>query len=222
MRHHTGCLAASLLTQDLKNRFDSLFAVAERKSVFSWTEVAPSKADVILMDRHTRVLSVQAPPCLVFVGNAPDAARCNFDWGLSIDADFTVSQLVDLLDRAAVRLLDLRARQASASGAAASGQEPERYALKRWASLALEFRSTGQLRAMALLSRGAISFDQLCRHSGLRDIQVEALLAELTRMDVLRIAAPSRSVPEVRRTATLLSRLSDWLSGHRPSIEKAA
>ena len=107
-----GELAFSLLAPALQTRFSDLFGVASRKSVFAWQESPVPLAQVIVLDASSDLLSLASkPPCVIWVGldrPAPD----NFSaWMGQLGRDYTVADLIDMLDRAAVFLLDWKARQ---------------------------------------------------------------------------------------------------------------
>ncbi len=107
-----GELAFSLLAPALQARFSELFGVASRKSVFAWKESSLPQAQVVVLDTSSDLFSLASkPPCVIWVG-LERAAPSNFSaWMGQLGRDFTVADLIDMLDRAAVFLLDWKARQ---------------------------------------------------------------------------------------------------------------
>ncbi|MEG0677928.1 MAG: hypothetical protein RR473_14930 [Comamonas sp.] len=106
-------LAAKLWTPAIKQRFETLFAVASRKSLSSWREVPPGSAQVLVVDGRAAVPHAAAStPCVVYVGgeaaNQP-LGRSARGWAAHLDVNFTLTDLIDMLDRAAVFLMDWKA-----------------------------------------------------------------------------------------------------------------
>lgn len=107
-----GRISFSLLTPVLSARFSAVFAVASRKSVLAWRETALPDAHVVVLEASSDRLSLQpVPPCVIWVGNGPSALDPSCAWEGCLAQNFTVADFVDVLDRAAVALLDWSARQ---------------------------------------------------------------------------------------------------------------
>lgn len=230
-RNMTGELATSLLRPELRARFFQLFEVAARKSVFLWREAALPLAQVVVLDASSDVSRLQMwPPCVIWVGVERPDARGPGVWAGRLALDYTVADLIDVLDRAAVFLLDWKARQrqspvgATASPVADTSAGPlvtvqsTHYRLKEWVFLDPPFDEPGCLRALALLTRQPVTAQQLQQHSGLGTPMVMALLQELARRRVLlsSVGAPV-AAPVVRQGAVapkgFIRRLSRWLRG---------
>lgn len=112
MRHMKGRLAFSLLMPPMQARFVDLFEVASRRSVFSWSASALADAQVVVLDGASEHVQLQPmPPCVIWVGRERQAASDFGEWEGYLGEDFTVSDVIDILDRAAVFLLDWQARQ---------------------------------------------------------------------------------------------------------------
>lgn len=107
-----GDLATGLLAPALRARFSELFGVAARKSVFAWRESSLEQAQVVVLDVSSNLMRLQPlPPCVVWVGHEQPGARFPEAWVGRLAQDYTVADLIDILDRAAVFLLDWKARQ---------------------------------------------------------------------------------------------------------------
>ena len=229
MENLQGSICANLLLPPARERFEKLFAVAARKSIFAWHSSAHQQADVVLIDDSVlpQVLG-HAPPCTVCLCKNSPVQPSASPWQARLSGDYTVADLIDLLDRAAVFLLDWQARpvaQRSAaviSPTAAAIAAPALYRLGTWASMGAPFDSPSCLRALALLSQRAVSAHQINAHSGLEPERTAALLTELQRRGVLLVSAATApsGAPALRNknaTATaasssLVQRLSRWLN----------
>lgn len=235
----TGELASSLLAPGLRARFFELFGVASRKSVFAWHEAVLPQAQVVVLDMSSDLSRLQfRPPCVIWVGGLPAGASLGA-WTGRLAADYTVADLIDVLDRAAVFLLDWKARRpvptavAPARALADSGVPPPaapgamgaaqgtRYRLAAWIVLGAPFDGAGCTSALALLARQPVTAQQLQQHSGLPPAMVLDLLQELARRKVLQasvLAPPATPAPHAPRGAAavhqgFVRRLSHWLKG---------
>ncbi|MEJ5030985.1 hypothetical protein [Comamonas sp. MYb69] len=227
----TAGISAELLTPSSRNRFAPLYGVASRKSVLPWKEVPRERAQLIVLDQGMAdaISSLGKAPCVVCIGQVKTAMLDGASWVGRLEADYTLSDLIDMFDRAAVFLLDWDARnkvirqesvQAAAQPAPTTRQE-FRYQLKSWVSVGAPFNTGACIRALALLSREPVSIVQLCLHSGLDNTVARGLLVELGRRGVLRgVAMPvisAASSPSHHReplhSKGLLSRLGRWIRG---------
>lgn len=231
MRDASAGVAAEMLTPHFYERFHKLFSVASRKSLLRWHEVPAAEAQVLLLDDASAAQPGSRAPCLVCVGGSfPDKAP-QAQWTARLQSGYTLADLIDVLDRAAVFLMDWRARQtmtaasadtaweSPAAARAAFGDPQQRFRLSTWVSLGAPFRSGGHVRALALLTRAPVSLAQLCEHSGLEPAAAQALLAELSRRNVLRTETAA-SAPAVRADRPkpsghggLVQRLTRWVRG---------
>ncbi len=115
-----GELASGLLAPALRARFAELFGVAARKSVFAWRESPLQQAQVAVLDLSSNLMRLQPlPPCVIWVGVDQPSARFPDAWVGRLAPNYTLSDLIDILDRAAVFLLDWKARQPMAPVAVA-------------------------------------------------------------------------------------------------------
>lgn len=228
----TAGISADLLTPNVRQRFVQLFGVAARKSVLPWKEVPRDRAQLVLVDQGMAdvVSSLGNSPCVVTVGNVGGNLTGNASWAGRLEVNYTLSDLIDTLDRAAVFLLDWEARQkviarsqrtqAAPVDAAPAAKQEYLYQLKSWVSMGAPFNTGACIRALALLSREPVSLAQLCTHSGLESATARHLLVELGQRGVLRGIALSSQRPiasSVRRepvhSSGLLGRLSRWIRG---------
>jgi len=222
----TAGISAELLTPSSRHRFEQLYGVASRKSVLPWKEVPRDRAQLIVLDQGMAdaISSLGKAPCVVCIGQVKTAMLDGATWVGRLDANYTLSDLIDMFDRAAVFLLDWDARnkvmRKESEQAAATPQE-FRYQLKSWVSVGAPFNTGACIRALALLSREPVSIAQLCLHSGLDTMVARGLLVELGRRGVLRGVAlpaiPAASSPshprEPLHSKGLLSRLGRWIRG---------
>jgi hypothetical protein len=214
------------LPAPLAERFKLLFQVAGRKSVVAWSLSPVADADMQVVDR-ARVDAVQ-PTSTCVVTLALDDAQAVTDEGTwvkphmrhyALRANFTVAQLLDVLDLAGVWLLQQRA----ASGAQLLSPQgtTATFRLKRWVVPSGALRGVRYATAMAALSRQPLTVNALTRHTGLRTSDVETLIAHLSRQGALHIVhqhTPDEAAAEPTAKSGLVAKVSQWLRSRRLSL----
>lgn len=217
-----GAIADSLLAPATRQRFQQLFEVAGRRSMFAWSPVPSEIADVVIVDDSVMPHSlVPDTACFVCVGDSANRVPESAASIVRLAPDYSVSDLMNALDRAGVFLMDWRARKASAAMKSSQPMvEVQLYRLRSWVSMGAPFNDRTSQRALALLSQKALSVDQLCLHSGMTPASAKELLRELQRQQalVVTVAAERTAAAAPRRIATnvqpsLVQRLSRWLVG---------
>ena len=211
--------AAQLWTPAVQQRFEALFAVASRKSLSGWRQVPSDTAEVLILDGSVPAVAQEGKksPCVVYVGgdaSAQPLGRSSQGWAAHLDVEFTLSDLIDMLDRAAVFLMDWKARQKAAvtltlQSALADLQAqglscPHRFQLKSWVALPGSANTAENMRALALLSRGPIAVQSLSEHSGIELPQLISLLSLPQVQAVLRcsLKTAEASKPQATKTTT--------------------
>lgn len=164
-------LAAELWTPAVQQRFETLFSVAGRKSLSGWRQTPRQAAEVLVIEGFAPVefKDGASVPCVVYVGGEAalqPLGRSAQGWAAHLDVDFTLSDLIDILDRAAVFLMDWRARQKASvtltlqralEDLKHQGLEcPHRFQLKSWIALPMGANTAQNMRVLALLSRGLL------------------------------------------------------------------
>ena len=159
--------------------------------------------------------------------------RTSQRWAAHLDVNFTLGDLIDMLDRASVFLMDWKARQQANSSQALQksisdlqtmGMDcPHRFQIKAWITLPAPYNAAESLRALALLSRGYIDARTLCEHSGITIEQAVRLLSLPQVQRVLRVslqgssesqAASARSAakPAAPVTRSWVKKLTGWIT----------
>lgn len=215
-------ISPDLLPPELAQRFAPLFEVAARKSLRSWETAPLHEADVLVIDARLAVSEEAAKAnCVICIGTQVRTAWPPTTWVSWLPAQFTVADLIGTLDRAAIHVHEMRSRKISQSSAqvARIGAVNNVYRITSWAVLPPPFDTPGCLRGMAVLSRGALSLEQLCQHSQLDPAMAQQLLQQLAKRGLLTVLerpshptskktpvnTPSRTAPG------LLQRLSKWV-----------
>ena len=179
------------------------------------------EADVLVIDARLAVSEEAAQAnCVICIGTQVRTAWPPTTWVSWLPAQFTVADLIGTLDRAAIHVHEMRSRKISQSSAQVARIGANNlYRITSWAVLPPPFDTPGCLRGMAVLSRGALSLDQLCQHSQLDPAMAQQLLQQLAKRGLLTVVErPTSSVPKKPSVKTpprtapgLLQRLSKWV-----------
>ena len=229
--------AAQLWTPAVQQRFEALFAVASRKSLSGWRQVSSDSAEVLILDGSVPAAAPDSKtsPCVVYVGGEASAqplGRSSQGWAAHLDVEFTLSDLIDMLDRAAVFLMDWKARQKASVAltlqrAMQDLQEqglncPHRFQLKSWVALPGSANTAENMRALALMSRGPIAAQSLSDHSGMEVPQLISLLSLPQVQAVLRCSlktaeasksqATKNTTPATSVTRQWVQKLTGWIT----------
>lgn len=229
--------AAELWTPAVQQRFEALFAVASRKSLSGWRLVPREAAEVLVLDGTVPALAedVKKSPCVVYVGGEASEqplGRSSQGWAAHLDVEFTLSDLIDMLDRAAVFLMDWKARQKvkvtlTLQSALEELQEqgldcPHLFQIKSWVALPGAANTAQNTRALALLSRGPIAVQSLSEHSGaelpelislLSLPQVQAVLrCSLKTAEASKSQATKNTTPATSVTRQWVQKLTGWIT----------
>ena len=207
--------AAELWTPAVQQRFEALFAVASRKSLSGWRLVPREAAEVLVLDGTVPALTedVKKSPCVVYVGGEASEqplGRSSQGWAAHLDVEFTLSDLIDMLDRAAVFLMDWKARQKvkvtlTLQSALEELQEqgldcPHLFQIKSWVALPGAANTAQNTRALALLSRGPIAVQSLSEHSGAELPELISLLSLPQVQAVLRCSLKTTEAAKPQST----------------------
>ena len=230
-------LAAELWSPLLKQRFEALFAVASRKSLRGWRQVPLVSAQVLVVDGNMPAPEAAGwMPCVVYVGGVPQGQhleRTQQRLATYLDMNFTLSDLIDMLDRAAVFLMDWTVRQQVATSHTLARALDDlqqqgvdcryRFQLKAWVALPAPWNNSECLRALAMLCRGPMEVALLCEHSGMQARAVAELLRHPRLRSLLECSlrpARENDLPPLRRSR---AQASDTVPGlPRQWVQKLA
>ncbi|RYF82309.1 MAG: hypothetical protein EOO29_07520 [Comamonadaceae bacterium] len=206
-------ISAALLPPELRTRFLAMLEVAARRSIVAWELVDGAAADVVLRERLGADDGRTVP---IYISHSPlQHADVNL---LRLAPDFRLSGLMDVLDLAAVRVMNRR-EQSARDTVTLPPQPDMRYRLKHWVFLGSNRAGANYMRVLAAMSRDAISRQWMLQKGGLDDGQADSLLAELQLRGALISEAPAMAAPERASTTPasrgFVSRLKRWIGGSR-------
>lgn len=204
---------AALLPSALRMRFLGMLEVAARRSIVDWELAEGPSADVVLRERLGADDAHSVP---IYISDKPlPHADVNL---LRLERDFRVTALMDVLDLAAVRVMNRR-EQSARVAVALPEQNDARYRLKHWVFLGGNRSGANYMRVLAAMTREPVSRPWIMKTGGLNTLQVDSLLSELQLRGALVSEVPAPAAP-ARPTSTVasrgfVSRLKRWIGGSR-------
>lgn len=212
----TFLISAALLPSDLRARFTEMLPVAARRSIVTWELTQAASADVVLRDRQGPDHERNGDSVPIYVTDTPlSGGDANL---LRMEQAFRVNTLMDMLDLAAVRLMNRR-EQSARVAVALPTRADTLYRLKHWVFLGASRGGANYMRVLATMSREGVSRQWMVSTGGLSEAQADTLLAELQLRGALVSQAPQATAPAARSTPAsrgFVTRLKRWISGSRP------
>lgn len=213
----TVSISTALLPPAVRERFEAMLPIAARRSIVQWQLTSLSEADVLLSERPPVAADRQVT--IHVTDEAPDSGR----QALVVPREFRVGILMDVLDLAAVRVLDHRDSNVRAATQTPQAAHTQRmYQLKYWVvpgdRTAMRF-----LRTLAGMTRQPVSYAWMLSGGGLSSAEADALLIELELRGALRVTALPPQRPAAPPASTgFIARLRHWLrGGHAPGATMA-
>lgn len=198
-------ISPASLPQLLKERFEAMLPVAAGRSIVQWELCDTAHADVVLQEQGDR-LSLRITQERGLLANADT---------LPIERDFRVATLMQTLDLAAVRVLNLRDSAVRTTQVSVADQGECLYQLKYW-DVPGHRTPMKVLRTLAAMTRRPVSREWMTTVGGLSPPEADSLLAGLELRGALRSSSPQhvpRAAPGAQ--AGFVSRLKHWLRGGR-------
>lgn len=165
-------------------RYDLLMQIANEKTVFHWIPSDLKLASVVLLDMTIFDAGEVLPANCVCIWIAGSAAYPGRKGDLTLPVNFGLSDLISALDRAALRLLDMKPVDNSLnSGSDLLSQKT--YHISTWISLEHDFAAVRFKKILAVMTRRAISWRWLLTYGGLTDRDAGLFLEELRKKSIL-------------------------------------
>ncbi|MQR02459.1 hypothetical protein [Glaciimonas soli] len=205
-------------------RYVVMMQVARKQTIFDWTSSDQKVATVALLEPMTfHDRKILPAGCICIWISRPDTCpECEED--LTLPDNFRVGELVNVLDQAALRLLELKA--VKTDSASAHQIANKNYRISRWINLQQSFFSIRFQKILVVMTKKAIGFDWLLSDGGLSEQEAFSFLDELRKYGVLveQIVkvddgnASSKEIvvePHVIGVNSLVKKMKQWLSRAR-------
>lgn len=216
---------ATLLPRELQARFTSMMRIASERSIVRWVESDDASTAQVVLKENVSPDDTRFVPIYVrdIVGNASNQQF------LHILPDFRVRGLMDVLDLAAVRVMnrwDKHTRTIPSGRTASNALHAERYQLRHWVFLGAERSEIRHARTLAAMTRRPITREWMISSGGLNALEIDAMLDELRLRGALITTTESSvsSKPESAAASDRLSlvrKITRWIGGHRSKMRAA-
>ena len=234
--HRRGRISLAKLGAGQQERMRASLRAIAGRTISLWEEVAPSEANVLVLEADTDATHRVAAITLWIGGESShDLASHDFQ----LPKAFSAHELWSVLDRISVRLMDMpttarpvppecrTAEPPVVADAAQPARAESSYRLLRWVTLEPPLHELCFRRAMAAMTRRDATLRWLVDHGGLEHEDARLLLRTLNRLGVLQINVGASAVPVVpvqppQAKATVHSHffnvVARWLQGSRRQL----
>ena len=205
-------------------RYAVMMQIARKKTIFDWTSSDQKVASVALLEPTTfHDLNILPAGCVrIWISREDSDPEHKED--LILPAHFRVSDLVDVLDQATLRLLELRGVN---TGLSSSNQKVKNnYRISRWINLPQSFFTVRFQKILVVMTKKSIDLDWLLADGGLTEQEAFLFLDELRKHGVLveetmqhddSNASTNAIVaePRVSGVNSLVKKMKQWLGRAR-------
>jgi hypothetical protein len=165
-------------------RYELMMPIANEKTVFRWLPSDSRVASVALLDPSVfNPLETLPANCIcIWVAASPDHPAGKGD--MTLPAKFRLSDLINVLDRAALRILDMKTGT-SGMGDASDPLSQRTYRISRWISLEHDFSAVNFQKILAVMTKQSVDWRWLLVYGGLSERDAYLFLDELRKKEVL-------------------------------------
>lgn len=165
-------------------RYELLMQIANERTVFRWITSDLKFASVALLDPSVFDPREMLPAnCIcIWISESPDhpPGRGN----MSLPLNFRLQDLINVLDRAALRILDLKIEQIG-THEVSDFVSQRIYRISRWINLGHDFSPIRFQKILAVMTKQSVSWHWLLTYGGLTERDAYMFLDELRKKEVL-------------------------------------
>ncbi|WP_143036241.1 hypothetical protein [Collimonas sp. OK242] len=165
-------------------RYDLLMQLADGKTVFKWIPSDLKRASVALLDMQIFNAREALPANCVCIWISESASYPGRKGDMTLPLNFSLSDLVNALDRAALRLLDMKTIGDSPDMDADPFSQ-KNYRISKWISLEHDFSTVRFKKILAVMTKQTVNWRWLLTYGGLTERDAYLFLDELKKKSVL-------------------------------------
>jgi hypothetical protein len=232
----TSFISVKYLAEKEFLRYDLLMQIADEKTISQWRPSDLKLASVALLDMTIFAAREPLPANCVCIWISESPAYPGRKGDMTLLPNFGVSDLINALDRAALRLLDMKAANDSPD----IESEPlsqKTYRISKWVSLEHGFSTLRFQKILAIMTKQDISWGWLLTYGGLTERDAMLFLGELRKKSALvernkmflvhdRIAHESRPISLEQHeggVGLFVKKINQWLGRTRSQeLEKTS
>jgi hypothetical protein len=165
-------------------RYEMLMQIANEKTVFRWVLSDIKNASIALLDPMIFNARETLPNNCICIWIAESADYVGRKGDMIFPANFRLPDLINILDRAALRLLDKKTPHTSPDNESEYLLQ-RTYRISKWVSLDYDFSTPRFQKILAVMTRQAINWRWLLTYGGLTERDAYLFLEELRKKNVL-------------------------------------
>ncbi|WP_211467031.1 hypothetical protein [Collimonas silvisoli] len=165
-------------------RYDLLMQIADEKTVFKWIPSELKRASVALLDMQIFNAREELPANCVCIWISESGSYPGRKGDMTLPPNFGVSDLINALDRAALRLLDMKAVE-DRPDIESEPLSQKTYRISKWVSLEHGFSTLRFKKILAVMTKQEISWGWLLTYGGLTERDAILFLDELRKKSAL-------------------------------------
>lgn len=231
MMRKTTFISVKHLAEKELLRYELLMQIADEKTVFRWISSDLKFASVALLDPSIfNSREALAASCIcIWISDSPVAAAKKGDMILPLN--FRLPDLTSVLDRAALRILDMKTEQIC-PGDPSDPFYQRTYRISKWTQLEHDLSAIRFQKILAIMTKQSINWHWLLAYGGLTERDAYLFLDELRKKNVLieRMKLPAAHeasrvmYPDQKESgvAMFVKKINQWLGRSRlQELERA-
>jgi hypothetical protein len=217
----TAFISVKYLAEKEFLRYELLMQIADAKTVFRWLPSDKKNASVVLLDSTIFKNRETLPAnCIcIWISESHEHAASKGD--MSLPLNFRLPDLINALDRAALRLLDVKTDHADGSGSASQ----RTYRISKWINLEHDFSAIRFQKILAVMTKQNVNWRWLLTSGDLTTRDAYLFLEELRRKNVLverdKVSVAHESPQQISLekkdsgVGSFVGKITQWLSRSR-------
>jgi hypothetical protein len=165
-------------------RYELLMQIADEKTVFRWISSDLKFASIVLLDPAVFNSREALPASCICIWISDSAVPAAKKIDMTLPVSFRLPDLVSVLDRAALRILDMKTDQIC-PGDASDPFYQRTYRISKWTQLEHDLSVIRFQKILAIMTKQSINWHWLLAYGGLTERDAYLFLDELRKKNVL-------------------------------------
>ncbi|AEK62462.1 Hypothetical Protein CFU_2635 [Collimonas fungivorans Ter331] len=184
MMRKTTFISVKYLAQKELLRYELLMQIADEKTVFRWISSDLKFASVVLLDPAIFKSREALPASCICIWISDSAVPAAKKHDMILPLSFRLPDLISVLDRAALRILDMKTEQIC-PGDVTDPFYHRTYRISKWTQLEHSLSAIRFQKILAIMTKQSINWHWLLAYGGLTERDAYLFLDELRKRNVL-------------------------------------